>query len=99
MKTVTRDVYIKEFETMPYRWRLHYLWANEVSIGFPDVNLNPLRWCLLDLIKVAYVPVLYLAIVPTVGIVSLIKAHKLKSRYIGCEYYKSIFKSKCRVLK
>lgn len=81
MKKVKRYIYLYEFEAMSYRERFYYLWKNELSVKFPDININPLKWCLLDAIKVCYVPVLYLVFVPLLALLCANEARLLRTRY------------------
>lgn len=81
MKKVKRYIYLYEFETMSYRERFYYLRKNELNVKFPDININPLKWCLLDVIKVCYVPVLYLVLAPLLVLLCANEARHLKTRY------------------
>ncbi len=98
MKRVKRDINCYEFENFTFAQRLYYLWANELSIGFPDININPMHWCLMDVIKLIYVPILYLILAPTVGIISLFEAHNLKTRFSDRED-KTWYKSDCWIIE
>jgi hypothetical protein len=61
-------------------------------IGGFDINFNPLRMCIMDLLTIIYIPILYLIIVPwLIFPFSIYEAHKLKTKYIGED--KAWFKS------
>ena len=84
-------IYLVEFETMSYRKRFYYLWNNELSVTFPRINKNPLKWCLMDLLKLLYVPMLYLVFVPLLACLCANEARLLKTRYKDCEDKKCTF--------
>ncbi len=91
MIKVRRNIYLSEFEGFTFKQRLYYLWVNQYSVDFPNINKNPLKWCLLDLVKLLYVPVLYLCI----GLISLYEAKELKTRYINDEERREWYKENC----
>ena len=63
---VIRDVYISEFKDMPFKERLYYVANNEFTIDWHQFNIgvNPLKWCALDLLKMVYLPILTLILIP-----------------------------------
>jgi hypothetical protein len=82
MKVNKRDVYLTEFEGFTFKQRFYYVWANEISVSDFNLNSNPLKWCLMDLIKIIYIPILFVVIFPLLIIpVSFYMATKLKSKY------------------
>jgi hypothetical protein len=84
--SVKRDIYLTEFKNFLFLQRLYYVWANEIQVEDININVNPLKWCLLDLIKVVYIPILYLVIIPIVVFPSTVyQAHKLKTKYDNCD--------------
>ena len=93
MKKSKRNIYLHEFEAMSYRQRFYYLWKNELRVSFPKINTNPLKWCLMDALRLCYVPVLYLLFVPVlyllfVPLLALLcanEARHLKTRYADDE--------------
>lgn len=86
MKIVTRNVYLSEFENMTYPQRLFYVWVNDikpfnVQSRFKP-NLNPLKWCVLDILKVIWLLIVYTLILPFIMLpYSLYYAKCLKTRY------------------
>lgn len=99
MKKVIRDVYLSEFQKMSYKQRFYYLWNNELNVRFPDININPLKWCLLDAIKVCYVPVLYFIFVPMLALICANEARRLKFRYVDSEDKNCTYISNAKVLQ
>lgn len=86
MKIVTRNVYLSEFEHMTYLQRLFFVWANDINpfdlqTRFKP-NLNPLKWCVLDILKVIWLLIVYVLILPLIMLpYSLYYAKCLKTRY------------------
>ena len=99
MKKVTRNVYLYEYESMSFRQRF-YIARNEYSINWGAImpNLNPLKLCILDLLKLIYIPVLVLFIYPFLILPLLaVDAHMLKSRYKNES--KSWFHEKTKIIE
>lgn len=82
MKVSKRDVYLNEFEGFTFKQRFYYVWANEINVLDFNINMNPLKWCIMDLLKIIYIPILFLVLFPLAIIpCSFYIASKLKSKY------------------
>lgn len=101
MKIVKRDVYISEFSKMTFFQRWFYVVANNYRVDWERFkpNINPLKWCLLDLIKIAYLPVLIFAIFPILLLfASPLEAAHLKRVY-SAKKDEGWYKSNCLILE
>ena len=101
MIKTTRDVYLTEFQDMTFRQRHYYILHNELCIDWKQfaISKNPLRWCLLDLFNILYLPLLLLVLYPLlVYPISLFSARDLKTRYKD-EEDKTWFKSDCKIIE
>lgn len=82
MKVVQRDIYFSEFATFTFKQRFYYIWANKVSVSNFNINKNPLKWCVMDLLKIVYIPILYVVLFPVLMVpASFYMSHKLKTKY------------------
>lgn len=101
MIKTTRDVYLTEFKNMTFRQRHYYILHNEINIDWEGfkISMNPLRWCLMDLLGVIYFPILILIIYPLlIYPVSFLMAKSLEKRYVEGEDW-GWFKSGCKVIE
>ena len=86
VKATKRDIYLSEFESFTFKQRIYYVWANQIEIGGFNINCNPLKICLLDLLKIIYLPVLFIILIPLLVFpFSIYEAHELKSRFANNE--------------
>ena len=89
VKIITvKEFYIRTLPNSPFHVRFSYVALNEFGIDFNRFksSKNPLRWCLIDVIKWLYFPVLcclWLALLPTAMLYS---ANKIKTRYESRDY-------------
>jgi len=82
MKVNKRDVYLSEFSGFTFKQRFYYVWANDIKVSDFNINKNPLNWCAMDLLKLIYIPVLFMVIFPILVIpASFYLAANLKSKH------------------
>ncbi len=93
-RVIRKSVSLEEFNKSSYKQRLFFVYANRLRFSLSKLkpNLNPLDWCLRDLLKIAWFPVHVFVIYPLIVVpIILIWARELKGRYIDPEYRDSWF--------
>lgn len=81
VKFVKRDVTLEEIRLSSFPQRLYFEWANNWNTDWRAAmpNVNPLHWCVMDVLKVIYIPILVVVIWPLLLVPAIIfMAHKNK---------------------
>lgn len=79
---VKRDVTLEEIRESTLEQRIYFEWANHWNTDWSRLapNFNPLYWCVMDVLKLIYAPVLLLVIWPLLLVPAIIyTAHKDKN--------------------
>jgi len=90
IKLVTRDVYLHELSKASFIQRAYFELSNHWNTDWGRLvpNSNPLYWCVMDVLKIIYAPILILIIWPLLIFpVAMHETAKLKSKYVGDEHY------------
>jgi len=83
-----KEFYVSELVGMSFIERYSYELLNNWTVDTDKfkISLNPLRWCLLDLIKLCWFPVLCLLLIVVALTVIPYLAHKTKEKYKDKKY-------------
>lgn len=95
-----KEFYVSELVCMSFIERYSYELLNNWFIDTDKfkISLNPLRWCLLDLIRLCRFPVLCLLLIVVALTVVPYLAHKAKEKYKD-EKYEGWYQHNIKILR